>query len=550
MSHFTGTHKVNLIDSELNEVGTDENPLKCSVTGAGSGGTSSVDESIFLQSETAGTAVMGVVNPTDVGVAANKLAIAALDDNRNICVNVKAGSGSGLSVTDKAAWTASSSNFVPSGGVYKDDSTDLTAGEEGTVRLTPNRAFHSNPRKQDGTEIGTPTDPIRVDPTGSTTQPVSGTVTANAGTDLNTSLLARETGGNLASIKTNTDKIPALGQALAAGSVPVVLTAAQITTLTPPAAITNFANETGGNLATIAAATKLEDSGHSTGDRGMAVLGVRNEGHQDFSGSDLDYIPLGLDASGSLFIKFDGTQTVQANAGTNLNTSALALETGGNLAEIKTNTDNIPALGQTTKSGSVPVTLASDQGALPVSFTGSGDVATQTTLAAINTKLVSGTDIGDVTINNGSGVNAVNIQDGGNTITVDGTVNTNTTLAAETTKVIGTVISRKPAVSRASSAGTAITTNTNTQIVAAPSAGYHLKIHRLWAQNSGATGTWCYWGNGSGVLSLPFYLAQYQPFSMAMEGRWNLSSATGLFLNTATTGANIQWYVEYETEAD
>lgn len=47
------------------------------------------------------------------------------------------------------------------------------------------------------------------------------------------------------------------------------------------------------------------------------------------------------------------------------------------------------------------------------------DFATQTTLAAINTKLVSGTDIGDVTINNASGASAVNIQDGGNTITVD-----------------------------------------------------------------------------------------------------------------------------------
>ena len=38
----------------------------------------------------------------------------------------------------------------------------------------------------------------------------------------------------------------------------------------------------------------------------------------------------------------------------------------------------------------------------PVSFTGSGDVATQTTLAAINAKMVTGTDIGDVTINNAS----------------------------------------------------------------------------------------------------------------------------------------------------
>jgi len=39
------------------------------------------------------------------------------------------------------------------------------------------------------------------------TQPVSGTVTANAGTNLNTSLLALESGGNLASIKTDSDSI-------------------------------------------------------------------------------------------------------------------------------------------------------------------------------------------------------------------------------------------------------------------------------------------------------------------------------------------------------
>lgn len=43
-----------------------------------------------------------------------------------------------------------------------------------------------------------------------------------------------------------------LGQALAAASLPVVLTAAQLATLTPPAALTNYANETGGNLTTIA----------------------------------------------------------------------------------------------------------------------------------------------------------------------------------------------------------------------------------------------------------------------------------------------------------
>ncbi len=107
-----------------------------------------------------------------------------------------------------------------------------------------------------------------------------------------------------------------------------------------------------------------------------------------------------------------------------------------------------------------------------------------------------------------------------------------------------------PVVTTATSNGTPITTNTNTQIVGAPSAGNHLRIHRLWAQNSSATGTWCYWGNGSGVKTIPFYLAQYQPFSMAVNGEWELSTATGLFMNTATTAANIEWFVAYETLTD
>jgi hypothetical protein len=73
---------------------------------------------------------------------------------------------------------------------------------------------------------------------------VDGTVTVNAGTNLNTSALAVEAGGNLAAIKAKTDNIPVQGQALAAASVPVVLTAAQLTTLTPPAAITGYATDT------------------------------------------------------------------------------------------------------------------------------------------------------------------------------------------------------------------------------------------------------------------------------------------------------------------
>ena len=89
--------------------------------------------------------------------------------------------------------------------------------------------------------------------------PVSGTITANLSATDNAVLDAIAasvdtidsvdfaTQTTLAAIKAKTDNIPAQGQALAAASVPVVLTAAQITTLTPPAAITGFgtaANQT------------------------------------------------------------------------------------------------------------------------------------------------------------------------------------------------------------------------------------------------------------------------------------------------------------------
>jgi len=87
------------------------------------------------------------------------------------------------------------------------------------------------------------------------TQPVSGTITANIGTVATLATAANQLANNHnvvvtsapttavtnAGITSIDGKTPALGQALAAASVPIVLTAAQVTTLTPPAAITGFA---------------------------------------------------------------------------------------------------------------------------------------------------------------------------------------------------------------------------------------------------------------------------------------------------------------------
>lgn len=89
-----------------------------------------------------------------------------------------------------------------------------------------------------------------------------------------------------------------------------------------------------------------------------------------------------------------------------------------------------PSVGQKLMAASSPVVIASDQSAVPVSGTFfqatqpvsavSLPLPTGAATAALQTQ--PGVDIGDVTVNNAAGAAAVNIQDGGNSITVDGTV--------------------------------------------------------------------------------------------------------------------------------
>ena len=121
---------------------------------------------------------------------------------------------------------------------------------------------------------------------------------------------ALETGGHLASLDT---KLPSQGQALAAASIPVVLTAAQEAALTPPAAITGFSTLAEQQTQTTALGT-LDTSVNSLLKPASTLNKV----------STVDTITNTVTVSG----------TVTANAGTNLNTSTLAIESGGNLDSI------------------------------------------------------------------------------------------------------------------------------------------------------------------------------------------------------------------------
>jgi hypothetical protein len=145
------------------------------------------------------------------------------------------------------------------------------------------------------------------------TQPVSGTITANAGTNLNTSALALESGGNLAAAATSLAAIDDWDESdrakvnIVAGQAGVTAGAGNVAANTPR--VTLAADDPGVvSLAAIEAAVE----GTLTVD-----LGANND----------------VTVTGS----------VTANAGTNLNTSALALESGGVLDEILAALGGAPA---------------------------------------------------------------------------------------------------------------------------------------------------------------------------------------------------------------
>ena len=102
------------------------------------------------------------------------------------------------------------------------------------------------------------------------------TPTFNLGTLNGAATASLQTTGNT-SLSSIDGKTPALGQALAAASVPVVLTAAQVTTLTPPTSVT-VTQGTAANLnatvtGTVALGAGSAVIGHVINDASSAVIG-------------------------------------------------------------------------------------------------------------------------------------------------------------------------------------------------------------------------------------------------------------------------------------
>lgn len=200
-------------------------------------------------------------------------------------------------------------------------------------------------------------------------------VQASAGTNLNTSALALETGGNLATIATRT---PALGQALAAASVPVILPSATITTLTPPAAITGFALDatlTGGTQQ-----TKLTDGTHLGTIKAASTAAAATDTAIVVAVSPNNTIPVSLASLPSGAVTNAGTFSVQNTAATPAGTNLMGKVGIDQTTVGTTNAVSLAQLGATTLAtgsgvsgaGVQRVNIASDNTAFSVNAIQSG----------------------------------------------------------------------------------------------------------------------------------------------------------------------------------
>lgn len=438
-------------------------------TAGGAGGTQYQEST--TTSPATGTVALGRYTTVAPTLTNGQLYGLQLDASGNLKVT---GSLSVGGTTDNSAFTAGSGTGTPSMAFYHSVIDTVTDGHTATLGMTNKRALFVNLQNSSGTEIGTASNPV--------------VVNANAGTNLNTSLLALESGGNLASIATNTAKIPAQGQALAAASMPVVLPAAQITTLTPPSN-TGYALDS--SLTTIDTDLKSNITLHA----GTNIIGK--------------------------------VTTDQTTHGTTDLVAADITKVGGTAF----------ALGQQLAAGSLPVVLTSAQ------ITTLTPPTSVTVTQATGTNLHSVIDSGSVTIQSNASVNIAQIA--GTTTSVNtGTVDAGTQRVVQANGAGKTI---KSASGSASTSGnnTLVAAGTNKLKVFAFSLSTSSTTAITCKFQDGASGTDLW----SVILQAPTSVSTGANLAVSPPAwLFNTSAATLLNLNLSSANA-VQWSVSYFEEA-
>ena len=271
----------------------------------------------------------------------------------------------------------------------------------------------------------------------------------------------------IASLASIDGKLPSLGQALAAASIPIVLTAAQITTLTPPVAITGFAtaaNQTT-ELASLASidgkitavntgavvissalpagtnnigdvdvlsvvpgtgATNLGkavDAATGATDTGVLALATRDDALSALTPVDGDNVQLRTDANGALWVIPSGTVTISGTVTANAGSGTLAVSLASVPSHAVTNAGTfVVQVDGTALTRLTDIETNTDSGAVvgngaaataqrvTLANDSTGIIATVGAVTAITNALPAGTNaIGKLAANSGVDIGDVDV---------------------------------------------------------------------------------------------------------------------------------------------
>ena len=279
--------------------------LKVAVTGAGSGGTSSVDESGFTPGASAGTPAMGVYEATPTTLIDGQLGIVAVNANRELKVEVTAGGGSNASVSTTGTPVPASATYIGrldgSGnlaGLVSGAGTAATAlrvelPTDGTGVLATVGAVTSitNPVAVTGpltdTQLRATAVPVSLAsaPSTSVTQGTSPWITAGGGT-AGTAATGVATIQGIASM-TPVQVSQATASNLNATIVGTGTLSVQTSAQVPGTGATNLG--------------KAEDNAHTSGDVGVFALAVRNDSPDTaVSNTAGDYTQVSVSSTGAV----------------------------------------------------------------------------------------------------------------------------------------------------------------------------------------------------------------------------------------------------------
>lgn len=349
--------------------------LKVAVTGAGSGGTSSVDESAFSAGITAGTPAMGVYESSPTALSSGQLGIVALDSNRNVKVNIVAGSTGNSAAGPTGSAVPADADFIG----FKDASTGNLTGvssenldyDTGAGTAAQTIIGIALPASGGPVAGGTATNPVRVDPTGTTTQPVTVATALPAGTNVIGHVIA-DTGsttavtGNVTVVQGTATNLKAQAEAYQGGVAVAAGNPLQVT----------LAN-TGAN----ATAVKVDGSAVTQPVSGTVTA---NAGTGTFATSEaaLDAALISQEATtaGVKGLTAFGAVTTSAPTYTTAKSDALSLQTNGSLRTAVT--DALPAgtnvIGHViADSGSTTAVTQATAANLNATVVGTGTFATQ-----------------------------------------------------------------------------------------------------------------------------------------------------------------------------